>query len=297
MTMCVASCSNYEQGWFTAYRRLAEEQPDLVVHLGDYQYEYAASGKGVRQHVGPETVTLANYRQRYAQYKTDPDLQAAHAAAPWLAVLDDHEVADNWADEVPAKPDPAFLESTCRGNAGVLREHAVAAICRAAWHRHAALPANAVGQPGDAAHARHPAIPNRSAVRRRVPHRLHRTGTPACDADGRRAGTLAAQRVSAIPVAMGHPRSAGVLLPGRVHAGAGSRIQLRRMGRLRGQPRSHRRWPGALTRPQCCGAHRRRPCALGGRGALAIRRSRVAYRGDRAGDDVDQFGRRRVRYA
>ena len=106
MTMCVASCSNYEQGWFTAYRRLAEEQPDLVVHLGDYQYEYAASGKGVRQHVGPETVTLANYRQRYAQYKTDPDLQAAHAAAPWLAVFDDHEVADNWADEVPENPTP-----------------------------------------------------------------------------------------------------------------------------------------------------------------------------------------------
>jgi alkaline phosphatase D len=53
-------------------------------------------------------VTLANYRQRYAQYKTDPDLQAAHAAAPWLAVFDDHEVADNWADEVPGKPDPAF---------------------------------------------------------------------------------------------------------------------------------------------------------------------------------------------
>lgn len=109
MTMCVASCSNYEQGWFTAYRRLAEEQPDLVVHLGDYQYEYAASDKGVRAHVGQETVTLANYRQRYAQYKTDPDLQAAHAAAPWLAVFDDHEVADNWAAGVPEKPDPAFL--------------------------------------------------------------------------------------------------------------------------------------------------------------------------------------------
>ncbi len=108
MTMCVASCSNYQQGWFTAYRRLADEQPDLVVHLGDYQYEYAASATGVRAHVGPETVTLANYRQRYAQYKTDADLQAAHAAAPWLAVFDDHEVADNWAGEVPEKPDPAF---------------------------------------------------------------------------------------------------------------------------------------------------------------------------------------------
>lgn len=110
LTMCFASCSHYEQGWFTAYRRLAEEQPDLVLHLGDYQYEYAPTGKGVRDHVGPETVTLANYRQRYAQYKTDPDLQAAHAVAPWLAVFDDHEVANNWADEVPAKPDPYFLD-------------------------------------------------------------------------------------------------------------------------------------------------------------------------------------------
>jgi alkaline phosphatase D len=110
LTMCVASCSNYEQGWFTAYRRLAEEQPDLVVHLGDYQYEYAAGASGdVREHVGPEMVTLANYRQRFAQYKTDPDLQAAHAAAPWLAVFDDHELANNWADEVPEKPQPGFL--------------------------------------------------------------------------------------------------------------------------------------------------------------------------------------------
>jgi alkaline phosphatase D len=84
----LASCSHYEQGWFTAYRRLAEEQPDLVVHLGDYQYEYAAgqttSGR-VREHVGPETVTLANYRQRYAQYKTDPDLQVAGGNSEALA--------------------------------------------------------------------------------------------------------------------------------------------------------------------------------------------------------------------
>jgi alkaline phosphatase D len=109
LTMCVASCSNYENGWFTAYRRLADEHPDLVVHLGDYQYEYAAGNGNVRNHIGPEAVTLANYRQRYAQYKTDPDLQAAHAAAPWLAVFDDHEVANNWADDGPDKPEPAFF--------------------------------------------------------------------------------------------------------------------------------------------------------------------------------------------
>lgn len=108
VTMCFASCSNYEQGWFTGYRRLAEDHPDLVVHLGDYQYEYAGRDGGVRRHAGPETATLAQYRQRFAQYKTDPDLQAAHAAAPWLVVFDDHELDNNWAADVPEKPQPDF---------------------------------------------------------------------------------------------------------------------------------------------------------------------------------------------
>ncbi|MGQ0718922.1 MAG: alkaline phosphatase D family protein [Pseudonocardiales bacterium] len=110
LTMCFTSCSQYGHGWFTAYRRLAEEDPDIVLHLGDYQYEhtagrYRAPGGNVREHVGPETTTLANYRQRYAQYKTDPDLQAAHAVAPWLTVFDDHELDNNWADEVPERPE------------------------------------------------------------------------------------------------------------------------------------------------------------------------------------------------
>ncbi|WP_189242665.1 alkaline phosphatase D family protein [Planobispora rosea] len=117
LTMAFASCAQYEHGHFTAYRRLAEENPDLVLHLGDYQYEYQRDtytipGGNVRHHEGPETETLANYRQRHAQYKTDPDLQAAHAAAPWLVVWDDHELDNNWADEVPEKPEipqPGFL--------------------------------------------------------------------------------------------------------------------------------------------------------------------------------------------
>ena len=117
LAMAFVSCSQYEHGYFTAYRRLAEEHPDLILHLGDYQYEYTknsyvAPSGNVRDHEGPETETLANYRQRYAQYKTDPDLQAAHATAPWLVVWDDHEVDNNWADEVPERPDrpqPNFL--------------------------------------------------------------------------------------------------------------------------------------------------------------------------------------------
>ncbi len=105
-TMAVASCAQYEHGWFTAYRRLAEDQPDVVLHLGDYIYEYekndyVVDGGNVRDHAGPETMTLAGYRQRHAQYKADPDLQAAHLVAPWVVVWNDHEVDNNWADEVP----------------------------------------------------------------------------------------------------------------------------------------------------------------------------------------------------
>ena len=110
LAMAFVSCSQYEHGYFTAYRRLAEEHPDLILHLGDYQYEYTKNsyvtpGGNVRDHEGPETETLAGYRQRHAQYKTDPDLRAAHAAAPWLVVWDDHELDNNWAGDIPERPD------------------------------------------------------------------------------------------------------------------------------------------------------------------------------------------------
>ncbi|MCC3765813.1 alkaline phosphatase D family protein [Glycomyces sp. TRM65418] len=106
LRMAFASCSQYEHGYFTAYRHMAESNPDLVLHLGDYMYEYKAKvynspNGNVRDHEGPETVTLANYRQRHAQYKADADLQAAHLAAPWLVIWDDHETENNWADEHP----------------------------------------------------------------------------------------------------------------------------------------------------------------------------------------------------
>ncbi|MPZ65869.1 MAG: alkaline phosphatase [Pseudonocardiaceae bacterium] len=105
LTICFASCSHYPSGFFTAYRAIAADDPDLVLHLGDYQYEGTSDSDDVRQTAGPETATLAGYRQRHAQYKTDPDLQAAHAAAPWLVVWDDHEVDNNWADDVPQDPE------------------------------------------------------------------------------------------------------------------------------------------------------------------------------------------------
>lgn len=97
----VVSCARYEDGYFTAYRHLAAERPDLVLHLGDYLYEYGVRTDRPRQVVGGELTTLADYRRRHALYKTDPDLQALHAVAPFAVVFDDHEVDNNWAGLVP----------------------------------------------------------------------------------------------------------------------------------------------------------------------------------------------------
>ncbi|MFC6021759.1 alkaline phosphatase D family protein [Plantactinospora solaniradicis] len=108
LVMAFASCAHYESGYYTAYRRLAEDNPGLVLHLGDYLYEDATSAGSVREHVGAEIVSLADYRRRYAQYKSDPDLQAAHAAAPWLLVPDDHEVENNYAGTVRENNTPAL---------------------------------------------------------------------------------------------------------------------------------------------------------------------------------------------
>ena len=117
LAMAFASCAQYEHGYFTAYRHLAQDKPDLVLHLGDYQYEYHANDyvakpNNVRDHAGPETRDLASYRQRHAQYKTDADLQAAHAVAPWLVVWDDHEVDNNWAADIPEDRDAAENNQT-----------------------------------------------------------------------------------------------------------------------------------------------------------------------------------------
>lgn len=105
------SCSQYEHGWFTAYRHLADEDPDVIFHLGDYIYEYeagdyvAASGN-VRDAAGPEIRTLGDYRRRYAQYRTDADLQKVHAAAPFSVIWDDHEIDNNHAGNIPEDRDP-----------------------------------------------------------------------------------------------------------------------------------------------------------------------------------------------
>ncbi len=91
-----ASCAHYEQGFFSAYRHMAADRPDLVFFLGDYIYEDSWGDRRVRQFDSPEAFTLEQYRHRYTQNRTDPDLQAAHAACPWLVTWDDHEVDNDY---------------------------------------------------------------------------------------------------------------------------------------------------------------------------------------------------------
>jgi alkaline phosphatase D len=92
-----ASCQQYEHGYYAAYRHLAAEDLDLVVHLGDYIYESSWGRNHVRKHGAEESITLEEYRNRYALYKSDTDLQSAHAAFPWLVTWDDHEVSNDYA--------------------------------------------------------------------------------------------------------------------------------------------------------------------------------------------------------
>jgi alkaline phosphatase D len=100
------SCQSLVDGWFTAHAHLAQEDLDLVVHLGDYIYEGAPDPSRPRVHEGQrEPTTLVEYRNRHAQYKGEPELQAAHAAFPWAVLFDDHEVDDNWAGNVPQDPE------------------------------------------------------------------------------------------------------------------------------------------------------------------------------------------------
>lgn len=107
-----ASCQHYETGFFTAYKHMAEEDIQLVVHLGDYIYEAATRLGRPRQHNGPEPTTLTEYRDRHALYRTDPDLQKVHALFPWVVTWDDHEVENNYAAAMSEDgvPRDQFLE-------------------------------------------------------------------------------------------------------------------------------------------------------------------------------------------
>eukprot|EP01038_Epipyxis_sp_PR26KG_P018545 gene18545-26198_t len=111
LRVAFASCQRWEHGHYAAWRHLAADQPDLVLFLSDYIYEYASGPSAVRPtHTTGKVRTLADYRNRYALHKSDPHLQAAHAAAPWLVVWDDHEVDNDYADVQGQDLQPNFAE-------------------------------------------------------------------------------------------------------------------------------------------------------------------------------------------
>jgi alkaline phosphatase D len=111
LRIAVTSCQHWEQAHFGVYRDIIARQPDLILQLGDYIYEqtYPDQPK-VRTFGSTEPRDLAGYRQRHALYKTDPDLQAAHRACPWVATWDDHEVLNDYAGLAnrDGEPPPVF---------------------------------------------------------------------------------------------------------------------------------------------------------------------------------------------
>lgn len=105
LRIALASCQNWQNGYFTPYADMRDQDPDVVLFVGDYIYESTPSATAVRRHEGSgEPYTLVQYRNRYAQYRSDPHLKAMHAAAPWVVTFDDHEVDNDFAGEVPQDP-------------------------------------------------------------------------------------------------------------------------------------------------------------------------------------------------
>jgi alkaline phosphatase D len=115
----VVNCQDYQNGYWPAYWSLADEDLDVVLHLGDYIYEYDPHSRFAdRNHTTPDTpgldqlLTLRDYRNRHAQYKLDPALQAAHRTVPWILTWDDHEVENDYADLVDEVADSGARRQT-----------------------------------------------------------------------------------------------------------------------------------------------------------------------------------------
>ena len=145
----VVNCQDLQNGYWPAYRGLAEEDLDVVVHLGDYIYEHDASSRFADRRHSPtatpglnQLVTLQDYRDRHAQYRSDPALQAAHAAFPWIVTWDDHDTENNYAGLLDEGDDTGAAR---QGPAAFARQRAAA---YQAYYEH--LPIRADLRPGRA---------------------------------------------------------------------------------------------------------------------------------------------------
>lgn len=106
LRFALACCQHYEHGYFNAYRHMADAGLDLIVHVGDYIYEKSTGRSRVRAHGAGECFTLEDYRVRHALYRSDADLQAAHASCPWLLSWDDHDLSNDYAGDISEQDDP-----------------------------------------------------------------------------------------------------------------------------------------------------------------------------------------------
>jgi alkaline phosphatase D len=132
--LAYASCQRWEDGHYAAYRHMRADAPDMVVFLGDYIYEYASRrpNVAVRTHSLRHARSLNDYRARYALYRSDPDLQAMHAACPWLVTWDDHEVENNYAALLSTEGTP---DLTAQRLAAYQAFYEFMPIRRSAWQR------------------------------------------------------------------------------------------------------------------------------------------------------------------
>ena len=217
LQFAIPSCQRRDHGHYAAWRHLADEGLDLVVFVGDYIYEGATppAARRVRAHEGATARTLADYRARYAQYKSDPLLQRAHAAAPWLVVWDDHEVENDYAGLQSASLDPAFglrraaayrrTGSTCRSRTRCGRAAptcaCTAATTGAAWR--ASMPSTTTS------------TATRGPVRSRAAAAVARCGCPTVRRWPTCGAACSARRRSAGWPTVGAASGAGTWLPSR----------------------------------------------------------------------------------
>jgi len=117
LRLAYASCQRWDHGYFSAWRHMREENLDAVLFLGDYIYEYPNAAKAVRVPTGGWVLTLDDYRQRYALHRGEAELQAMHAACPWLVTWDDHEVQNDYAGTVEGNSGPAAADFPARRTA------------------------------------------------------------------------------------------------------------------------------------------------------------------------------------
>lgn len=144
LRFALASCQNYEHGFYAAHREIAGRELDFVLFVGDYIYEGSSTAPEMRRHGAPIPHTLEAYRERHALYKRDADLQAAHAAHPWILTWDDHEVVNDYAgDRDPAYTEPALFLARRAAATGP-----ISSTCRSCCRRRARRCASTTAMPG-----------------------------------------------------------------------------------------------------------------------------------------------------